>query len=392
MQERPRSAVREGVGYAGAIGALVAVAVGIALEMDSALTLMLLVIGAALPMWWMEWRTDQDHYDIVDERADSIFGVAFILLTLAACMFLQLRFGGSKGAAVSALVPSALVVSLLMVLASLTCPSSLSPTIAACGRASRTLLRASRPQYADVTAMLGWLVKCFFMPLMLAWAWVWLSKFQDQWRWGSSLHWYVGGLTILYAIDTSFAIVGYGSTSHRIGGQIRSVDRTALGWISALACYPPLGAVVLDGWLIVRHANDWEKVVESSSWLYIPWGVGILGLTVIYAWSSVAFGPRFSNLTNRGIITSGPYRWTKHPAYLSKNLSWWMISVPFISTQGWRMALLQCIAMLAVNAIYWIRAKTEERHLMRDAAYRDYAAWIERNGIFAYIRRRSYAD
>lgn len=387
MREPPRSAVRERVGYVGAVGSVGAVALGLALHLDPALTLFLLVLGAALPMWCMEWRHIPGPGSHLIERADGIIGVAFILLTLVVCMWVQLRFGGSKGAAVNALIPFALAASAAMLLMSLFFPSALSPSVAACGRGTRAFLRAARPDEADLTAMLGWCVKCFFIPLMIAWAWVWLSKFQDQWNWGSSLHWYLGGLAILYALDTSFAIVGYCSTSPRIGGEIRSVDRTVLGWLSALACYPPLGAIVLDTWLVQRHANDWEKLLDSEGWLYTIWGAAILVLTFVYTWSSVAFGPRFSNLTNRGIITSGPYSWTKHPAYLSKNLSWWLISVPFIAIAGWPTALVQCACMLAVNAIYWIRAKTEERHLMRDEAYREYAAWIRRNGIFRRLGR-----
>jgi protein-S-isoprenylcysteine O-methyltransferase Ste14 len=47
-------------------------------------------------------------------------------------------------------------------------------------------------------------------------------------------------------------------------------------------------------------------------------------LTGIYAWATVAFGLRFSNLTYRGVLTNGPYAFTRHPAYLSKNAFWWM--------------------------------------------------------------------
>ena len=45
-------------------------------------------------------------------------------------------------------------------------------------------------------------------------------------------------------------------------------------------------------------------------------------------------GPRFSNLTHRGILTHGPYAWSKHPAYLSKNLFWWLSSLPFLATNA----------------------------------------------------------
>ena len=40
-----------------------------------------------------------------------------------------------------------------------------------------------------------------------------------------------------------------------------------------------------------------------------------------------------------------------------------------------------------MNLIYYLRAKTEERHLMRDPDYRAYAAWIAEHGLFARVRR-----
>jgi hypothetical protein len=44
--------------------------------------------------------------------------------------------------------------------------------------------------------------------------------------------------------------------------------------------------------------------------------------------------------------------------------------------------------MLAgVNLVYFLRAKTEERHLRADPAYVAYAAWIEQHGLFAHIGR-----
>ena len=91
--------------------------------------------------------------------------------------------------------------------------------------------------------------------------------------------------------------------------------------------------------------------------------------------------------TNRGIITNGPYRWVKHPAYLSKNLSWWLISLPFIPGAGWLVALQSCVLLGGVNAIYWLRAKTEERHLGADPTYRDYQAYIARHGLWARLKQ-----
>ncbi len=44
--------------------------------------------------------------------------------------------------------------------------------------------------------------------------------------------------------------------------------------------------------------------------------------------------------------------------------------------------------MAAVNLIYYLRAKTEERHLRADPAYREYEAYIAEHGLWAWARLR----
>ena len=79
-------------------------------------------------------------------------------------------------------------------------------------------------------------------------------------------------------------------------------------------------------------------------------------------------------------MTHGPYRWTRHPAYLSKNLFWWFASLPFLTVTGSITDMVRNCAMLALtNAVYYWRAKTEERHLSADPDYRAYSDWMERN-------------
>jgi len=112
------------------------------------------------------------------------------------------------------------------------------------------------------------------------------------------------------------------------------------------------------------------------------WGGLLVVLTGIYAWATVAFGLRFSNLTHRGILTHGPYAFTKHPAYLSKNSYWWLATMPFLVTTGSTADMIRNTAILAlVSGIYYWRAKTEEKHLMADPAYAEYAAWMNRNAL-----------
>ena len=86
----------------------------------------------------------------------------------------------------------------------------------------------------------------------------------------------------------------------------------------------------------------------------------------LYAASTAVFGLRFSNLTHRGILTRGPYAWIRHPAYLGKNLAWWAENLANFASP------IQAFYLLACNAIYVLRALTEERHLRLDPDYRAY--------------------
>ena len=94
------------------------------------------------------------------------------------------------------------------------------------------------------------------------------------------------------------------------------------------------------------------------------------------------------------MLTNGPYRFTRHPAYLSKNLFWWLATLPFLATSGSLVDAIRNTALLAlVSAVYFWRAKTEEKHLLaEDAKYREYHAWMARNALitrgFAQLGRK----
>ena len=116
--------------------------------------------------------------------------------------------------------------------------------------------------------------------------------------------------------------------------------------------------------------------------LYL-WAAWLVLLTGIYAWATVAFGIRFSNLTYRGVITNGPYRYTRHPAYLSKNMFWWFCYMPFLVTSDTLTdAIRNTVFLGCVSAIYYWRARTEEAHLLaEDPRYREYYDWMDENGV-----------
>jgi hypothetical protein len=233
----------------------------------------------------------------------------------------------------------------------------------------------------------AWLVKAFFIPLMFVFvhnslAALWSSPpiVDIHFR-----HVYERLFELFFLLDVLLAAIAYTLTLRILDNHVRSVEPTIGGWVICVICYRPL--VDVQGPYIQYELDKlyWGDVFAPYPLLYVLWGSAILFLIFIYVWSTAAFGLRFSNLTHRGIITHGPYRWVKHPAYLAKNLSWWMISVPFIAGGGWMLAAQSCLMLGAVNLIYYLRARTEERHLAADPVYRDYRDYIAAQGLFARL-------
>jgi hypothetical protein len=64
-----------------------------------------------------------------------------------------------------------------------------------------------------------------------------------------------------------------------------------------------------------------------------------------------------------------------------------MISMPFMISSGIADSVRHCLLLLLLNGIYYLRAKTEERHLALDPVYRQYALWIERHGMLRWLDR-----
>jgi len=234
----------------------------------------------------------------------------------------------------------------------------------------------------------AWAVKGFFLAFMI-------SILPGNWR--DAVHaesaWIAAGpanlalwlIMVMFMIDVTFATVGYVLTMKPLDAHIRTANPYAAGWTAALICYPPF-ILMGDHGPLDYHPGT----AGSQGWIHwladYPLATALMGawlvfLTGVYAWATVAFGFRFSNLTHRGILTHGPYAWTKHPAYVSKNLFWWCAVMPFLATSGSMVDTIRNTAICAmVSGVYYWRARTEEKHLSSDPAYVEYAAWMERNG------------
>lgn len=250
-------------------------------------------------------------------------------------------------------------------------------------------LQWKRVDFREVRQHLtGWLIKGFFLPLMFTYMCSDLGMFitYDFIQLNNFRNWFDFLHNSLYFIDVGLVSMGYLLSMRLTDTHLRSAEPTMLGWAAALVCYEPFWSLIGRQYLSYETGYQWGAWLGNRPVWFGIWGTMILSLTAIYVWATVSFGARFSNLTHRGIITNGPYRWTKHPAYVAKNLSWWMISIPFLAQGSSAQTLRHCLLLLALNGIYLLRAKTEEWHLSKDPDYVSYARWIDSNGIFRWAR------
>ncbi|VWX59883.1 methyltransferase family protein [Sphingorhabdus sp. 109] len=243
----------------------------------------------------------------------------------------------------------------------------------------------------------AWAVKGFFLAFMLS---IVPGGFADLVRLDLDVlagnpveiaHWLI---IAMFVVDVQFATVGYLLTMKPLDAHIRTANPYLAGWVAALICYPPFILMGDDGPLNY-HVNtaDWAYWFAGQPVVLWIWGGLLVFLTAIYAWATIAFGLRFSNLTHRGILTHGPYSWTKHPAYVAKNAYWWLATMPFLVTSGSITDLVRnTVLIAAVSLVYYWRAKTEEKHLLSDPAYKEYAEWMDRNApvprLLNRIKRR----
>lgn len=239
----------------------------------------------------------------------------------------------------------------------------------------------------DRVAVLATLLKAFFGPMMVfflmmhctgAWAnlvainEVGISGFGFRELFDRYGYWLL--IQAILFVDVLLFTVGYLVESSRLGNDIRSVDPTLIGWAAALLCYPPFNMVTSK--VLGSPVSDFPQFDDPT--VHIALNLALLALMALYASASVALGLKASNLTHRGIVSRGPYNVIRHPAYVCKNLAWWIGSVPLVTSEFDKSlvgGLLTTGSVVAWSMLYVLRALTEEDHLRKvDGEYAAYAA------------------
>jgi protein-S-isoprenylcysteine O-methyltransferase Ste14 len=255
----------------------------------------------------------------------------------------------------------------------------------------------AKPDFAAMRqALLGLTVRAIFLPINFCSLVQCIAHFR-----GREVELFSGApgpvhaeaMLAIYTLLIAVLVPGYLFSSRLLATHLRAVDATLLGWAVTLACYRPLSVAVFDRWLAYRGAaadraseKPWAILTGDVPALLLAAGMAIILLELLHLWGEATFGLRASNLSNRGIICCGPYRFTKHPIYLSKCLGWLLIYMPFAIASpvaNFRSTILFAV----VCALFFARAYAEERLLARDPDYVAYALWIDRNGVFAGLAR-----
>lgn len=251
-----------------------------------------------------------------------------------------------------------------------------------------------QPTFKEKNAFVFLLIKLFYGPLMLNSLCLELNVFPLLWQQflqsptvvslaDAGYAMFVSGV---FLIDSALFCFGYHAEAFWLKNPVRYVETSLSGLLVCLACYAPFNNVTASFF----GPSNGEVIILFRGELHHPltWvlrGLAVMALLLLTS-SSLSLFTRASNLTNRGIVSRGPYALVRHPGYMGKNLFWLLTLIPaFFAVDtsdpgfSWAQHGLFCAAtvcgFIVWCSIYTLRALTEERLLMRDP---DYAAYCRK--------------
>ena len=201
-------------------------------------------------------------------------------------------------------------------------------------------------------------------------------------------------LFIIYGFIIASILPGYVFSSRLFNTHIRKISHSWFAYSVTLVCYSPFVMGLTQRWFEYSPINptpNWNKPWVSFSgddmtMLYILGGL-IIFFELFHYWGEAILGIRSSNLTNRGIITNGPFRVCKHPVFASKCFAWFIIWLPFMNGD----TVLECIrlmvAFFGMCVVFGARCWAEERLLAEDPDYVAYGLYMDQHSVFAPIAR-----
>lgn len=238
----------------------------------------------------------------------------------------------------------------------------------------------------EKNSILAWIVKMFFAPLMvysffnmsfnlIDKLYYWYKDFyifNDNFLLYFNAYIFFSFFYLWMFIDLVFFTSWYLLEASFLKNKIKSVEPTVFWWIIALICYPPFNNSTTS------IINSYSETLANfwNIYIHITLNTLILILFMIYAWSSFSLWLKASNLTNRWIVKKWPYKYVRHPAYITKNLARFIWALPAIiisiNDLDLKTFILIIFSTISWMTIYYLRAITEEKHLEKDIDYIKY--------------------
>jgi len=248
--------------------------------------------------------------------------------------------------------------------------------------------------YKEKHALMFLLIKLIFGPLMLSSAFAEINGCQRLLRDLAAPFLlakldtgYILFVHLVFLVDSAMFFVGYHTEAGFLKNQIRYVETNIWRILVCIICYPPFNQVTIA--VLGPSYNDPYILVFGDFRSIWTWGLraGAVFFLCLLIASTLSLFTRASNLTNRGIVTWGPYRYIRHPGYFAKNMYWLMTIIPYLIPNSasvyfsWSRYLLYSVCALcgfaAWGTIYFLRSVTEEQFLSRDPEYVAYCQRVK---------------
>ena len=174
---------------------------------------------------------------------------------------------------------------------------------------------------------------------------------------------------LLWSATIAGCLLGYAHTVVSIlwKRSIRRLDFTVLGWATNAACYPLLGAVVVQ---VLPPFSGAGPVVAQGPWHWLMLAAELF-LNLLYTLSIWNLGTMFGVMTDKGVRTTGFYSFVRHPNYTLEALMFLVMGLRgFATPANW------ASGVMLYAFLYWIRSEREDQFMSRSNP--DYAAYRER--------------
>ncbi len=184
----------------------------------------------------------------------------------------------------------------------------------------------------------------------------------------------------IFLVDSMLFCFCYHAEAGFLRSRVRYVETRLFSVLVCIMCYPPFNQVTVS---VLGPSNYSEMFAfhgdlhHPATWILRAFAVFFLAMLIA---SSLSLFTKASNLTNRGIVTWGPYCLIRHPGYVAKNMFWLVTLIPILVNVdpsapqfSWTGYGLFCLATImgfvGWCTVYVLRSLTEERLLMADPEY-----------------------